>query len=121
MEKHRVKANEVASIQLIGDVDEKDVWLFDDIFDTCNTVVKAVDHLKSKGAKDVSIVGTHPVLSGKGIYNLTHKAQIKRALVSDTLHRNIGFSKVETVSCVPVLELVIKTLIAGGSVSEINL
>ena len=68
-DKHRKRANEVASMTVIGDVTGKDIILIDDICDTAGTLTKSAQMLVDKGAKSVRAFCTHPVLSGKAYEN----------------------------------------------------
>ena len=52
------------SIQIIGDVEGKDVMLFDDIVDTAGTICRAADEMKKAGAKSVRAFASHCVMSG---------------------------------------------------------
>ncbi len=69
-DKHRKRANEIASMVVIGDVTGKDIVIVDDICDTGGTLVKAAGLLKEKGARTVRALITHPVLSGKAYENI---------------------------------------------------
>jgi len=69
-DKHRKRANQVASMQLIGDVTDANVLLVDDLVDTGGTLSKAAELILSKGAKSVRAICTHPVLSGKAYDNI---------------------------------------------------
>lgn len=62
--KTRQKANEVASMQIIGDVKDADVVLIDDIVDTAGTITKAADMMKDAGARSVRACASHCVMSG---------------------------------------------------------
>lgn len=53
--KERKKANEVASMVLVGDVKDKIAILVDDMADTCGTIVHAADRLVEAGATKVNI------------------------------------------------------------------
>ena len=64
-DKHRKRANEIASMVVIGDVKGKDIVLIDDICDTGGTLAKSAALLMEKGARSVRAFCTHPVLSGK--------------------------------------------------------
>ena len=62
--KSRKKANEVAEMQIIGDVTGMDVVLVDDIVDTAGTITKAADLIMSRGAKSVRAIASHCIMSG---------------------------------------------------------
>ena len=59
--KSREKANEVASMQIIGDVKDKNVVLVDDIVDTAGTITKAADIMLAAGAKSVRTCHCQPL------------------------------------------------------------
>src|SRR5688572_28580299 len=69
-DKHRKRANEIASMVVIVDVTDKDIHLIDDICDTAGTLAKSASLLKEKGARSVRALVTHPVLSGKAYQNI---------------------------------------------------
>ena len=83
-DKERKRANEVASMVVIGDVKGKNVVLIDDICDTANTLAKAAQLLMDQGAQSVRAVCTHPVLSGKA-YETIENSALKELVVSDTI------------------------------------
>lgn len=130
MDKHRIKANEVSTMRLIDDVSGKDVIIIDDMIDTAGTLKKSVDLLKANGAKTVSFVATHGILSGNAINNLATSG-LTNLMISNTIRMSgeklfemvdaLGNNSFSVVSCVPVLERVIKNIMNDGSVSEINL
>ncbi|MBN1464605.1 ribose-phosphate pyrophosphokinase [candidate division KSB1 bacterium] len=64
LNKRRVGHNVCAVTEIIGDVDGKNVLIVDDLVDTGGTLLKGVEVLKSKGAKEIYVACTHPVLSG---------------------------------------------------------
>src|SRR6185503_7022602 len=64
-DKQRKKANEIAGMTVIGDVEGKDMVLIDDLVDTAGTLTKAAEMLFDKGASSVRACCTHPVLSGQ--------------------------------------------------------
>ncbi len=61
--KQRAKANVVAKMTVIGDVEGKNVVLIDDIVDTAGTITKAADLLLEHGAKSVRALCSHAVMS----------------------------------------------------------
>ena len=83
-DKHRVKANEVASMTVIGDVMGKDVVLVDDLVDTAGTLCKAAEVLLEKGAKSVRALCTHGVLSGKAYENIAN-SRLDELIITDTI------------------------------------
>ena len=83
-DKHRERANQIASMTLIGEVKGKDVILVDDLVDTAGTLCRAADLIMENGAKSVRALCTHPVLSGNAYENID-KSKIKEIIVCDTI------------------------------------
>lgn len=86
-DKHRKRANEIASMVVIGDVTGKDIILIDDIIDTAGTLTKSAGLLMEKGAKSVRAFCTHAVLSGKAYENIANSV-LKELVVCDTIPLN---------------------------------
>jgi ribose-phosphate pyrophosphokinase len=91
-DKHRKRANEIASMMVIGDVDDKDIILIDDICDTGGTLVKSAALLKEKGARSVRAMITHPVLSGNAYENIANSV-LEELVVCDTIPLNKKLAK----------------------------
>lgn len=83
-DKYRERANEVASMQVIGDVQGKHVVLVDDLIDTAGTMCNAAQIIMDKGAKSVRAICTHPVLSGPA-YERIAASVLEEMVVTDTL------------------------------------
>ncbi|NET39196.1 MAG: ribose-phosphate pyrophosphokinase [Cyanothece sp. SIO1E1] len=83
-DKYRKRANEIAGMTVIGDVEGADVILVDDLADTAGTLCRAAEILIKKGAKSVKAMCTHPVLSGKAYDNINN-SQLSELLVCDTI------------------------------------
>jgi len=83
-DKHRKKANEIASMQVIGDVKDKNVVLVDDLVDTGGTLSFASKIILDGGAKSVRAACTHPVLSGNAWENIGNSELIE-LVVTDTI------------------------------------
>jgi len=98
-DKHRKRANEIASMVVIGDVTDSDIVIIDDICDTGGTLAKSAGLLKEKGARSVRAFITHPVLSGKAYENIENSV-LEELVVCDTipLRRESSKIKVATVS-----------------------
>ena len=84
IDKRRPKANEVEVMNVIGNVEGKNVLIVDDLIDTAGTFVNAVKALKQSGAQDIYGACTHPILSGKAIERLT-RSEIKSVVVTDSI------------------------------------
>ncbi len=96
-DKHRKRANEVASMQLIGDVTGADVILVDDLIDTGGTMCKAAQLLMDKGAKSVRAIVTHPVLSGKAYENINNSV-LTELVVTNTIPVREECEKIKVLS-----------------------
>lgn len=97
--KSREKANVVASITAIGEVEGKNVVIVDDLIDTAGTLVKAAEVLMDKGAASVRACATHAVLSGPA-YDRINNSCLKEVFVTDTIPLKEGAdtSKIKVVS-----------------------
>ena len=105
-DKHRKRSNEIASMQLIGDVKGADVILVDDLIDTGGTLCKAAQLIMDKGAKSVRAVVTHPVLSGNAYENISN-SRLTELLVTDTIPQKQACDKIKVLS---VAELFAKAI-----------
>lgn len=82
--KKRSRANVVESIQIIGDVKDKNVILIDDMIDTAGTIVKAAEVMLEAGAKSVRACATHGVMSGKALERIEN-SRITELVFTDTI------------------------------------
>lgn len=96
-DKYRKKANEIAEMTVIGDVEGKDVILVDDIIDTAGTLCTAAKALMDKGAKSVRAFCTHAVLSGPA-YERIENSHLSELVVSDTIPLRKESAKIKVVS-----------------------
>lgn len=116
--KQRSKPNVVESMQLIGDVEGKNVILLDDIIDTGNTIVKAANLIKERGAKSVRAMITHPLLTGNA-YNNIESSQLEELIVSDTIPLKQEHGKIKVLSTAPVFAEVINRIENCASISDL--
>ena len=75
--KQRKKANIISHMELIGNVEGKNVVLVDDMVDTAGTLTTAADIMMERGAKSVRAICTHPLLSGKAYERIENSKKIK--------------------------------------------
>jgi len=83
-DKHRKRANEIASMMVIGDVVDKDIVIIDDICDTGGTLAKSAELMMEKGARSVRAMITHPVLSGNAYENIENSV-LEELVICDTI------------------------------------
>jgi ribose-phosphate pyrophosphokinase len=105
-DKHRKRANEIASMQVIGDVEGANVVLLDDLVDTGGTLCKAAQIILEKGAKSVRAVCTHAVMSGRAYENIGGSV-LEELVVSDSLPVRDDHPKIQVLS---VAELFAKAI-----------
>jgi len=115
--KTRTKANLIDSMTLIGEVENKDVIIVDDIIDTAGTIAKAADLMKSKGARSVRAVATHAVLSGSAI-ELLEASSIDEVLLTDSIPLRRPSEKITVLSCAALFAEVIQKVYENKSISS---
>ena len=116
--KQRSKANKVDSMALIGDVNGKDVLLFDDIIDTGGTITKAARLMMDKGAASVRGFCTHPILSGNAFEGIINSA-FTELIVTDTIPLREENPKIKVLSTATLLADVIKRAHNYESISSL--
>jgi ribose-phosphate pyrophosphokinase len=115
--KQREKQNEIANLQIIGDVNGKHCIIVDDIIDTGGTLIKAADKLKENGALSVMAMCTHGLLSGTGLQNIENSV-IDKLILTDTIPLKQKSNKVEIVTVAHLLAGVIKSVLDRTSISS---
>lgn len=115
--KERAKAGVVARMNLIGDVEDADAVIIDDLCDTGGTLVKAAQLLKDKGANRVYAIVTHPVFTGNALENIDSSA-IDEMIITDTIPlRGALPNNLHLTSIVPLLGEAISRIQNGESIS----
>jgi ribose-phosphate pyrophosphokinase len=117
-DKYRTKANEISSMTVIGEVDGADVILVDDMADTAGTLCKAADALMDKGAKSVTALCTHPVLSGKAYENIEN-SRLTKLVVCDTLPLKRQSDKIEVLPTARLWARAIRNTIENKSIEAL--
>lgn len=117
-DKHRKRANEIASMVVIGDVTDRDVVIIDDICDTGGTLTKSAALLKEKGARSVRALITHPVLSGKAYENIDNSV-LEELVVCDTIPLNKESKKIKVLSTDELFAVAIRNAYENKSISSL--
>jgi ribose-phosphate pyrophosphokinase len=117
-DKHRKRANEIASMVVIGDVTDRDVVIIDDICDTGGTLAKSAALLKEKGAKSVRALITHPVLSGKAYENI-EQSVLEELVVCDTIPLRQTSPKIKVISVADLFAVAIRNAFENKSITSL--
>ena len=117
-DKTREKANEVKSVEVIGEVKDKDVIIVDDLIDTGGTIAMASNVIMDKGAKSVRAIITHPVLSGNAEENL-EKSSLIELVVTDSIPLNIRNKKIKVLSIAGLFAKAIRKIHENESTSSL--
>jgi ribose-phosphate pyrophosphokinase len=117
-DKHRKKANQIATMNIIGDVQDKNVVLIDDIIDTGGTLVEAARVMKSEGARSVRACITHPLLSGNAIEKIEN-SELEELVVCDTIPVSQDTTKIKTLSVSKLFAQAIRNVYEHGTISSL--
>lgn len=118
IDKRRPRQNEAEVMNIIGDVDGKNILIVDDLIDTAGTMVNAVKALQDAGAKDVYAACTHPVFSGSALERIENSA-IKKIVVTDSLTIPKQSSKVVVESVANIFAEAMKRTFKHMSISSL--
>jgi len=118
VDKKREKANVAEVMNIIGDVEGKDVILVDDMVDTAGTLVKAAEVLKKKGANSVMACCTHGVLSGPA-YERIANGVLDELVVADTIPIRENAEKITVLSASTIIGEAIRRIHNNESVNSI--
>lgn len=120
IDKRRPRQNEAQVMHIIGDVENRDCIIVDDIVDTASTLCRAVEALKEHGASKVAAYITHPVLSGKAIHNI-NTSVLDELVVTDTIPLSAEAKKSPRIRCLSLSHLIaeaIRRISDSGSLSR---
>ena len=115
--KTREKANVVASMQIIGDVKDKNVILIDDMVDTAGTITKAADIMKEAGARSVRAIASHCVMSGLASERVQN-SQLEEIVFTDSIPYSQRCAKVKQLSIADMFAETIRRVMSNESISS---
>lgn len=117
-DKHRKRANEVASMQVIGEVEGMDVVLVDDLVDTAGTICKAAQIIMDKGANSVRAISTHGVLSGNAYENIENSV-LSELVITDTIPIRQESTKIKVLTVADLFGKAIHAVTGNESISAL--
>ena len=120
IDKRRYAPNQAAISHLIGELKDKDVLIIDDMIDTAGTTVNAAEAAQKRGAKSVTAIATHGVLSGPALDRL-RESKIRKIIITDTINmkdKNI-LKNIDIVTVADVFGAAINRIHNNESVSSL--
>lgn len=118
IDKRRPTQNESRVMNVIGDVDGKNLIIIDDIVDTAGTLTRAAQALKEDGALTIMAACTHALLSGPA-YDRIEASPIERLIITDTIPLKRPSGDIEVVSVAGHFAKAIRHIYTDRSVSTL--
>ena len=121
IDKRREGPNQAKIMNIIGDVDNRDVLLLDDMIDTAGTITQGAQACADKGARRVLAGCTHAVLSGPALQRLNDSV-LGQVIVTNTVPlagKDQICKKIEVLSVAPLLGEAIRRIHNEESVSSL--
>ena len=115
--KTRARANVVSSMQIIGDVKDKNVVVVDDMVDTAGTITMAADVMKAAGAKSVRACASHCVMSGPASERVQNSA-LEEIVFTNSIPYNGGCTKVKQLCVADMFAETIRRVVENKSISD---
>ena len=118
--KQREKPNVVGQMTAIGDISDRNIIIVDDMIDTAGTICEAVRTLNNAGAKSVTLVATHGLLSGPAVERL-RDCGAREIVLTDTVPvpEEKRLPNMTVLSVAPLLAAGIRSVFESGSVSTL--
>ena len=116
--KTRARANVVATMQIIGEVEGKNVVIIDDMVDTAGTITKAADLMKENGALTVRACASHCVMSGPASDRVQESA-LEEIVFTDSIPYTQRCAKVKQLSVADMFAEAIRRVIDNKSISDL--
>ena len=115
--KTRARANVVATMQIIGDVKDKNVVIVDDMVDTAGTITKAANIMIEAGAKSVQACASHCVMSGPATERVQNSA-LDEIVFTDSIPYTQRCAKIKQLSVADLFAETIRRIVNNASISS---
>jgi len=114
--KLRKKPNVVEEMSIIGEVEDRNVVIIDDMIDTAGTLALAAQKMKEKGARSIRAFATHPILSGNAIERID-RSPITELVVTDSVPFVNKSDKIKVLSIAELFATAIQAVNMNRSIS----
>jgi ribose-phosphate pyrophosphokinase len=118
IDKRRPRQNVAEVMNIIGEVEGRNILIVDDLVDTAGTLCNAVEALVEAGAEKVYAACTHPVLSGKAFERI-EGSRIEKLMVTDSIPLKKTSKKIEVDSVAYIFAEAIKRTFYHRSISSL--
>ena len=122
IDKRRPRATVSEVMHVIGEIENRNCVIMDDMIDTAGTLLKAAEVLKQRGAKKVYAYCTHPIFSGPAIERIERGDALDEVVVTDTIplsREAAGCPKIRQLSVAPLIAETILRISKGESVMSL--
>jgi ribose-phosphate pyrophosphokinase len=118
IDKRRPRQNEAEVMNIIGDVEGRNVLLIDDMIDTAGTLTSAAAALRAAGALEIRAACTHPLLSGPAFERI-ESSVLNEVVVTDTVPLRRPSRTISVVSVADIFADAIRRIYTDESVSTL--
>jgi ribose-phosphate pyrophosphokinase len=120
IDKRRPSHNTAEVLQVVGEVEDRECIIVDDMIDTAGTLVSVVHALRERGARRIYAAATHALLSGPASERL-QESPVEEVVVTNTLHvpEERRFGKLRILSIAELLSRAVLYTHSNESVSQL--
>lgn len=118
IDKRRPKQNESEIMNIIGEVENKNVLIVDDLIDTAGTLTNAATAMKERGALNITAICSHPILSGPAFQRI-EDSPINELLVTDTVQLRQPSNKIKVLSIANIFAEAIQRIHTNDTISAL--
>ena len=123
IDKRRESANKAEAMFILGNVQDRNILLVDDMVDTAGTIATSIKMLKENGAKDIYVAASHAVLSTDGepkkALNRMIDAGAKKFFTTNTIEKSFEDPNMEVFEIGTLVGKMLQTITNLDSLSEL--
>jgi ribose-phosphate pyrophosphokinase len=114
--KLRKKPNVIEEMEVLGEVEGKNIVIIDDLVDTASTLVLAAKKMNDRGAKSIRAFATHPIMSGDALEKI-EMSPIQELVVTDSVPLDVKSDKIKVLSIAGIFAKTIQAVNTNQSIS----